>query len=130
MKRTVFYLMMLALSVIAFGLIACSDDEPEEPVRPPYMYAEQTLYEIDATAQTITVILNTNIAELDVFIPDKWSWIKLQKIHDSSEDIKTCIFQIAANSEGELREGSAAIVPKNVSGVAAPTITVRQSAAK
>lgn len=130
MKTLRYFSYCLLLATITFCFSACSDDDPEEPVRAPYIRAEQTLYEIDATAQTITVVLNTNIAELDVFIPDKWSWIKLQKIQDSSEDNKTCIFQIAANSEEELREGSAVIVPKNVSGVAAPTITVRQSAAK
>ncbi len=66
MKRTFFYLMLLALSISLIGFTACSsDDDPEEPVRPPYLRAEQTLYEIDATAQTITVTLNTNIPNID-----------------------------------------------------------------
>ena len=128
MKRTVFYLMLLTLSVIAFGFIACSDDDPEETVRTPYMYAEQTLYEIDATAQTITVALNTNLYKLDVWVPDEYPWIQLMEIKDA-ENAKTLLFQITANTEDELRQGAIAIKdPEN--RIAAVTITICQSAVK
>ena len=127
MKRTFFYLMLLVLSISLIGFSACSDDEAEEPVRPPYLRAEQTLYEIDATAQTITVTLNTNISNLDVWVPDEYPWVKLLEIKDA-ENTKTLLFQIAANTEGEPREGGIAIID-SAYRIAAVTITVRQSAA-
>jgi hypothetical protein len=128
MKRTFFYLMLLALSISLIGFTACSsDDDPEEPVRPPYLRAEQTLYEIDATAQTITVTLNTNIPNIDVWVPDEYPWVQLLEIKDA-ENSKTLLFQIAVNTEGEPRQGAVAIKdPEN--RLAAVTITIRQSAA-
>lgn len=128
MKRTFFYLMLLALSISFIGFTACSsDDEPEEPVKPPFIYAEQTLYEVDSTAQTVTVVLNTNIYKLDVWVPENNPWVQLMEIKDS-ENSKTLLFQIAANTEGSPRQGAIAIKdPQN--RIAAVTITIRQSAA-
>ncbi len=127
MKRTFFYLMLLVLSIPLIGFSACNDDEAEEPVRPPFLRAEQTLYEIDATAQTITVTLNTNIPNLDVWVPDEYPWVQLLETKDA-ENSKTLLFQIAVNTEGEPRQGAVAIKdPEN--RVAAVTIAIRQSAA-
>ena len=114
--------------MLAFCFSACSDDETEEPVRSPYLYAKQTLFEIDATAQTITVTVNTNIPNLDVWIPDEYPWVQLLETEDA-ENSKTLLFQIAANTEGESRQGTAVIIdPEN--RIAAVTIAIRQSAAE
>ena len=69
MKTIKFLSYCLFVTMISFCFSACNDDDPEETIRPPYMYAEQTLFEIDATAQTITVTLNTNIPMLDIWVP-------------------------------------------------------------
>ena len=128
MKAFRFLGITLFVAILSLGFNACSsDDEPEEPVRPPYIRAEQTLYEIDATAQTITVLLNTNIYKLDVWVPENYPWVQLMEIKDS-ENSKTLLFQIATNNEGSPRQGAVAIKdPQN--RIAAVTITIRQSAA-
>ncbi len=128
MKTLRFLNITLFVAILSLGFSACSsDDEPEEPVKPPFIYAEQTLYEIDSTTQTITVVLNTNIYKLDVWVPDEYSWVQLMEIKDS-ENSKTLLFQIATNNEGLPRQGAVAIKdPQN--RIAAVTITIRQSAA-
>lgn len=127
MKTIRFIFFCLLLGAFSFNFYSCSnDDELEEPVKPPYIYAEQTLYEIDSTAQTITVILNTNIYKLDVWVPDEYPWIQLVEVKDA-ENSKTLLFQIASNTEGSPRQGAVAIKdPQN--RIAAVTITIRQSA--
>ena len=128
MKTLRFLGISLFAAILSLGFYSCSsDDEPEEPVKPPYIYAEQTLYEVDSTAQTITVLLNTNIYKLDVWVPENYPWVQLMEIKDS-ENSKTLLFQIATNTEGEPRQGAVAIKdPQN--RIAAVTITIRQSAA-
>ena len=89
------------------------------------MYAEQTLYEIDAASQVINVHLNTNIDKLDLWIQDKYSWIQLADMKEG-ENVKNYQFQVADNTTGELREcGIVIIDPEN--RIAAVTITIRQS---
>ena len=127
MKTLRFLNITLFVVILFFCFCSCSDDDPEETVRPPFIYAEQTLYEIDSTTQTITVVLNTNIYKLDVWVPDEYSWVQLMEIKDS-ENSKTLLFQIATNNEGLPRQGAVAIKdPQN--RIAAVTITIRQSAA-
>ena len=128
MKTHRYFITLLPFAVMSLCFSACSsDDEPEEPVKPPYIYAEQTLYEVDSTAQTITVVLNTNIYKLDVWVPENYPWVYLMDIKDS-ENSKTLLFQIATNNEGSPRQGAVAIKdPQN--RIAAVTITIRQSAA-
>lgn len=127
MKTIRFLFYYLLLGAFSLGFYSCSsDDELEEPVRPPYIRAEQTLYEIDATTQSITVLLNTNIYMLDVWVPDNYPWVQLVEIKDA-ENTKTLLFQIAANTEREPRQGAVAIKdPEN--RIAAVTLTIRQSA--
>lgn len=127
MKTHRYYFILWLIAIMPLCFSACSDDEAEEPVRPPYIRAEQTLFEIDATAQTITVTLNTNIPNIDVWVPDEYPWVQLLEIKDA-ENSKTLLFQIAVNTEGEPRQGAVAIKdPEN--RIAAVTITIRQSAA-
>ena len=110
------------------SLVACSDDDPEETIKPPYIYAEQTLFEVDAKAQTISVTLNTNLSKVEVWVPEEYPWIQLVNITDG-ENAKVCLFQIADNTGGELRQGGIAIKdPEN--RIAAITIAVRQSASE
>ena len=124
MKTLRFFICFFFIGIISIGFSACSDDEPEE--KPPYMYAEQTLFEIDAASQAINVALNTNLSKVEVWVPEEYSWIQLVHITDG-EKAKACQFQIADNTEGELRQGGIAIIdPEN--RMPAITITVRQSA--
>ncbi|MBR1940730.1 MAG: BACON domain-containing protein [Bacteroidaceae bacterium] len=128
MKTIRFLSFCLYLAFFFCSFVACSDDDPEETVRPPYMYAEQTLFEIDAKAQTITVTLNTNLSKVEVWVPEEYPWIQLVNITDG-ENAKACLFQIADNTESELRQGGIAIKdPEN--RIAAITISVRQSASE
>ena len=128
MKTIRFLNFCLFMAIFLCSFSACSDDETEEPVRSPYLYAKQTLFEIDATAQTITVTVNTNIPNLDVWVPDEYPWVQLLETEDA-ENSKTLLFQIAANTERESRQGTAVIIdPEN--RIAAVTIAIRQSAAE
>ncbi|MBQ6037404.1 MAG: BACON domain-containing protein [Bacteroidaceae bacterium] len=125
MKTIRFLNFCLSMAIYFCSFSACSDDDPEETVRPPYMYAEQTLYEIDAASQVINVHLNTNIDKLDLWIQDKYSWIQLADMKEG-ENVKNYQFQVADNTTGELREcGIVIIDPEN--RIAAVTITIRQS---
>lgn len=110
------------------SFVACSDDDPEETVRPPYMYAEQTLFEIDAASQAINVALNTNINKLDVWIQDKYSWIQLTDMKEE-ENVKNYQFQVAVNTAEEPRECGIVIIDPEYR-IAAVTITIRQSASE
>ncbi|MDO4185209.1 MAG: hypothetical protein Q4D30_01790 [Bacteroidales bacterium] len=128
MKTLRFFICFLFIGIISIGFSACSDDDPEETIKPPYMYAEQTLFEIDAASQAINVALNTNLSKVEVWVPEEYPWIQLGNITDG-ENAKVCLFQIADNTEGELRQGGIAIKdPEN--RIAAITIAVRQSASE
>lgn len=128
MKTLRFFICFFFIGIISIGFVACSDDDPEETIKPPYIYAEQTLFEVDAKAQTISVTLNTDLSKVEVWVPEEYPWIQLVNITDG-ENAKVCLFQIADNTEGELRQGGIAIKdPEN--RIAAITIAVRQSASE
>ncbi|MBO7554296.1 MAG: hypothetical protein J6T82_09735 [Bacteroidaceae bacterium] len=60
MKESVFYLMLLALSVTILGLCACSDNEEPEKYFYPITIVNNPSYHIDSKAQLIEVGIQSN----------------------------------------------------------------------
>lgn len=101
----------LLLLGVSFCCVSCSskDNEPEMPYVAPYVVLSKKIFNIDSKAQTISVTVKTNVQELEIWVPDEYSWIRLSEVSDQGND-KLCVFQIENNTDAGLRSGSVTIM--------------------
>ena len=143
MKKNCFYLISLFVSLCFFVSCSKSKDEPEEAQRGPIPifkivgekpYEWGITYRLNADAQTLSVVANSNTAELRVESPLNEVWIEYKEMiwNPEAEQIEF-LFQIYPNPSESEREGHIiiasplgtvphlSIVPRTITIIQAPT---------
>ena len=117
MKKNCFYLISLFVSLCLFVSCSKSEDEPEVPsgysipvfelVDEDYWYHSVT-YELNADAQTLVIVANSNMDEVRVetfFIGDDIAWLNYKEMVKKPEVRQLeFIFDIEANAKSTTRE--------------------------
>ena len=142
MKKNCFYLIGIVVSLCLFASCSKSKDEPEEmrkdliPIfeivgEKPYEWG--ITYRLNADGQTLSVVANSNTAELRVenLFYDVWIEYKEMKWNPEAEQIEF-LFYIYPNPSGSEREGHIiiaspegtvpylSIVPRTITIIQAP----------
>ena len=118
MKKTVSYLMWLALSISLIGFSACSDkDEPEvEPLPEAFFKIEEHSFEISAEAQTFDVRIHTNVKASFQILENIRTWVSVG-FSGQTDDYLSYQISVRENTESSVRKGNVVFTPVLVPGV-------------
>ena len=131
MKMFRFLWTFLLMVTLSFGFTACSsDDEPKpepEPIHKPFFEFEKGSYKVSSEAQTIEVVVHTNIKVSVTTMGEDSRWINITNVQQTDEYLR---YQVNVKENTDEKERIGNLVFSSASGkesLGANTIVIIQS---
>lgn len=121
-------LLMIVAMPLAFS--SCSDDEPKpepEPTHKPFFEFEKGSYKVSSEAQTIEVVIHTNIKVSATTMGEDSRWINITNVQQTDEYLT---YQVNVKENTDEKERIGNLVFSSASGkesLGANTIVIIQS---